>query len=211
MTKKLPHQERTLVLIKPDGVQRGIVGDIITRFEHKGLKIVGLKITVASEELAAKHYGSLLNDEWCKMAGAGVREAYEAHGLEFKWKDDLAAGIAARDNLIGFMACGPMVAMILEGADAIKHVRNMVGFRDPVKADAGTIRADFTVDSALVACAADRAIHNVVHASGNVVEAEEEIALWFTGQELVNYKLVMADILYSPEWNNKRRALIMGE
>lgn len=197
-----PHQEKTLVLVKPDGVQRGLIGEIITRFERKGLKIVGLKIVQPSLELAKKHYSSL-DEKWCEGVGANTREAYAQQGLTFKWDSDLEAGKVGRENLINYLCCGPVVAIVFEGAQAVQHVRNMVGFRDPAKADAGTIRADFSVESSLVANAADREVRNIVHASGKTEEAEVEIALWFKSEEILDYNLILEEVLYNPDWSRK--------
>lgn len=195
--------QQSLVVFKPDTLQRGIVGELITRFERKGLKIVGMKIMVPSKELAEKHYNK--DDEWCIEIGKNnVRPAYEKQGLEFKWESDLAAGKSVLNALINYMSCGPVVAMVIEGGLAIEHIRTLVGFRDPVNADVGTIRADYTIESAFMANAADRTVRNMIHASGNEEEAREEIDLWFKPEELVSYELAIEKILYEPEWEQLR-------
>ncbi len=199
-------KERTLVLLKPDTIQRGIIGEIISRFERKGLKIVAMKMLRPTEELARKHYNK--DDEWCEEIGRKyVRPAYEEQGLEFKWESDLEAGRAVLEGLIGYLTCGPIVALVLEGGMAIQNVRAMVGFRNPIEADMGTIRADYTIESAFMANAANRTVRNMIHASGNKEEAEYEINLWFKPEEIMHYSLAIEKILYDPKWEKVRREI----
>lgn len=157
-------EEKTLVLIKPDGVQRGLIGEVISRFEKIGLKLVGIKLTVPTENLVARHYS--------------------------KMKDSVLA------NLKKFMTSGPVVAMVWEGAHAVGVVRKLIGSTEPLSSDVGTIRGDYTIDSYQLADADGRAVRNIVHASGNIKEANEEINLWFKPEELVNYRLISEAILY---------------
>lgn len=192
--------QRSLVLFKPDAIQRGIVGELLTRFERKGLKIVGMKVTQPTEDMARRHYNK--DDKWCEEIGAIIRGTYEKQNLEFKWENDLEAGRSALQALVNYLACGPVVALVLEGGLAIQHIRNLVGFRDPIDADVGTIRADYTIESAYMANAIDRSVRNMIHASGAPDEAEEEIAIWFKPEELVNYELAIEKILYDKDWEN---------
>lgn len=157
-------KERTFVAIKPDGVQRSLIGEVIQRFERVGLKIVGLKILTVSEDHVEKHYEKL--DE------------------------------KIRKHLKKYMTSGPVVAMVLEGAHAVQLVRKLVGKTEPLSSDVGTIRGDYVLDSYAMADGDDRAVRNLIHASGNVEEAEFEIGHWFKKDELVNYKLVQEAILY---------------
>jgi Nucleoside diphosphate kinase len=159
-----PKKERTFVAIKPDGVQRSLIGEVIQRFERVGLKIVGLKILTISEDHVEKHYEKL--DE------------------------------KIRKHLKKYMTSGPVVAMVLEGAHAVQLVRKLVGKTEPLTSDVGTIRGDYVLDSYAMADGDDRAVRNLIHASGNVEEAEFEIGHWFKKDELVNYKLVQEAILY---------------
>jgi len=198
--------QQSLVVFKPDTLQRGIVGELLTRFERKGLKIVGMKIMIPAKELAQNHYNK--DDAWCEEIGKNnVRPAYDKQGLEFKWESDLEAGKSVLKALIDYMSCGPVVAMVIEGGLAIEHIRTLVGFRDPVNADVGTIRADYTIESAFMANAADRTVRNMIHASGNEEEAKYEIDLWFKPEELVHYELAIEKILYEPEWEQIRKDL----
>ena len=144
--------EQTLVLLKPDAVQRAFVGEIITRFEKAGLKIVGMKLVHATEELAKAHY----TEDLAKRRGEHVR-----------------------NYNVKFLAEGPVVAFVLEGLHAIEIVRKMVGHTIPVFAQPGTIRGDFANESVVFANYQGRSVYNLVHASGTLEEAEREIALWF--------------------------------
>lgn len=155
--------ERTLVLIKPDGVFRNLVGKILMRFEDAGLKIIGMKMFWADENFAKKHY----TDDISKKHGEKVR-----------------------NELIGYITEGPVIAIVLEGIDAIKVVRKMVGSTYPNDAPAGTIRGDFAHISKEFANTNNRMVKNLIHASGDEKDAKHEIKLWFKESELHSYKTV---------------------
>ncbi len=200
MIKKPSTYERTLVLLKPDAVQRGLMGDIITRFEKKGLKIVAMKFLQATKEQAMQHY--FWSDEEKIKTGNRTIEVYKSKGLELN-KTPIEAAEDVQRRLINFMLAGPILAMIIEGAHAIEHVRKIVGHGSPLQADVGTIRADFTIDSYILADEADRAARNLVHASSSVDEAEREIKVWFKEEDICDYELAIEKILYSMEWESK--------
>jgi nucleoside-diphosphate kinase len=197
--------QRSLVILKPDAIQRGIVGELISRFERKGLKMAAMKIVQPTAEMARKHYDK--DDAWCEEIGGFIRNTFKEQELDFTWDSDLEAGREALQTLIDYLSCGPVVVMVLEGGLAIKHIRNMVGFRDPIDADMGTIRADYTIESAYMANTLGRSVRNMVHASGAPDEAETEIALWFTEDEICNYELAIEKVLYDPEWERERREI----
>lgn len=197
--------QRSLVILKPDAIQRGIVGELITRFERKGLKMIAMKIAQPSAEMAAKHYDK--DDKWCGEIGGFIRNTFKEQGLDFRWETDLEAGREALQTLIDYLSCGPVVVMVLEGGLAIKHIRNMVGYRDPIDADMGTIRADYTIESAYMANTIGRSVRNMIHASGEPEEAEKEIALWFTPEEICHYDLAIEKVLYDAEWERQRREI----
>jgi nucleoside-diphosphate kinase len=199
------HHERTLVLVKPDGVQRGLVGDIITRFEKKGLKLVAMRMVWPSKKQAVDHY--FWNDVEKEATGGRTIEAYEAKGLKItKSAKEYAEDVQRR--LYSYLQSGPIVAMVIEGAHAIEHVRKVVGHGNPLTADVGTIRADLTIDSYVVADDVDRATRNLVHASGNPSEAAREIKVWFKESDIVDYDLAIEKILYSKEWEDARKDLV---
>ncbi len=186
--------EKTLVIIKPDGVQRSLIGEIIKRFERIGLKIVALKMIIPKEEQVNSHY--LIDPEWKKNVGEKAISAYEKKGIEPPTKDPEEAGEKVLNGLKKYMTSGPVVAMVLQGAHACAIVRKVVGGTEPLSSDVGTIRGDFVLDSYQMADTDGRAVRNLIHASGNPEEAEKEIPIWFDENELLHYRLVQDAILY---------------
>jgi nucleoside-diphosphate kinase len=184
--------EQTLVLVKPDGVKRGLTGDIIKRFEQCGLKIVGMKMTQPSKSLVGKHYPAS-DKQLIGMGSKTLNAAKENGELDnvqkvFKTQDPKEIGTILRQWLIDFLISGPVVSMVIEGNRAISVVRKICGFTCPAKADIGTIRGDFGHTPVGVWNLMGSAIKNLVHASGNKEEADQEIALWFNKEEIHNYK-----------------------
>ncbi len=186
--------EKTLVIIKPDGIQRSLIGEIIKRFERIGLKIVALKMIIPKEEQVNSHY--LIDPEWKKNVGEKAISAYEKKGIEPPTKDPEEAGEKVLNGLKKYMTSGPVVAMVLQGAHACAIVRKVVGGTEPLSSDVGTIRGDFVLDSYQMADTDGRAVRNLIHASGNPEEAEKEIPIWFDENELLHYRLVQDAILY---------------
>lgn len=190
--------ERTVVLVKPDGVKRGLVGEIIRRMEQRGLKIIACKMLTADREKACGHYPG--TDEWMAGMGRKTLETYEKYGkdplAEMGTKDPLEIGKKVAEWNVDFLSSGPVVAMIWEGIHAIDMVRKIVGHTVPAKAEMGTIRGDFSVDSPVLANDGKRALHNVVHASGDPSEATHEIDYWFAPEELHPYKRAEEDIMF---------------
>lgn len=182
-------RERTLVFVKPDGVQRGLVGEIIARFERCGLKIVGMKMIWPSKEFLDRHYPK--DEAFLTTLGSKTKEAFETYGMNLEatmgTEDLLEVGRRVRGWLLDYVSSAPVVAFVLEGSHAVSVVRKIVGHTLPVFAQPGTIRGDFAIDSPTVANLEQRAIHNLVHASGTVEEAQAEIALWFSPEELFSY------------------------
>ena len=185
--------ERTLVVFKPDAVQRGLIGEIIARFEKVGLKIVGSKMFIPSEELLDKHYPAD-RKEFVEMLGQRTVESYEEAGLDpvekFGHKDFAKIGENVRKWLTAFMSSSPVLAIVLEGPHAIEVVRKMVGSTLPQKALPGTIRGDYSFDSSFFANSNSRPIKNLIHASGNIEEATFEVPLWFDDNELFEYDTI---------------------
>ena len=189
-----PKEEKTLVIIKPDGVQRSLIGEIFKRYERVGLKLVGLKLMVPTAEQVEKHY--TLDPEWKKNVGEKSIEGYREKGLTPPSDDPIAVGDKVIEVLTKYMVSGPVVLMVWQGAHAVGVVRKITGGTEPLTSDVGTIRGDFVLDSYQMADRDTRAIRNLIHASGSVDEANNEIAHWFTKDELVNYRLVQEQILY---------------
>ncbi len=202
MSIKTKVHERSLVLIKPDGVQRGLVGEIISRFEKKGLKITAMKMVWPTLEMAKKHYDQPV--EAMMLLGNRTIESYKEKGLKPKFSDPIEIAKDIQTRLLKYLVVGPVLAMVIEGAHAIAHVRKIRGGTNPLSADIGTITGDYTIDSYFVADADERAIRNLVHASGSVEEAENEIKIWFKSSEIMDYDLAIDKILYSMEWEAKK-------
>lgn len=187
-------RERTLVLVKPDGVQRALVGEIIKRYEQKGLKIVGLKMVMPTPEKVEAHY--TIDPTWKKTVGERAIASYDKKGIEPPTRDAEAIGTNVLNTLKTYLTVCPVVAMVLEGAHVVEVTRKVTGGTEPRTSDMGTIRGDFVIDSYMMADVGGRAIRNIIHASGSVEEANQEIPLWFAPEELMTYKLITDRILY---------------
>jgi len=176
--------ERTLVLIKPDGIERGLVGEIISRFEKNNLKIVAIKSVKVSRELAEKHYLASY-EQLTGMGKKTLESSSEKDVLEiFGTKDPLEIGKKLREWLVEFLSNKMVIAMVLEGENAVSLVRKICGHTNPAKAEKGSIRGDFGIDSIEVANKERRSVRNLVHASGSIEEANREINIWFSEDEL---------------------------
>lgn len=190
--------EQTLVLVKPDGVARGIVGEIIHRFERAGLKIVAMKMVWPTEELVDAHYPK--DEKFKRILGRKTLDTYEENHLdpmeELGMSDELELGEFIRSTLIRSLTWGPVVALVLEGNHVVSQVRQMTGSTMPSGSLPGTIRGDFSVDSAALANAKKRAVRNIIHASGEIDEAKHEIDLWFDKDEIVSYKRADEDVMF---------------
>jgi nucleoside-diphosphate kinase len=192
--KKHFKEERTLVVIKPDGVQRSLVGEIIKRFEQVGLKLLAVKMLVPKEEFIEKHY--TLDPEWRRVTGEKTIKGYKDKGLEPPSTDPFAITEIILSNLKRYITSGPVVAMVWQGAHAVEIVRKLTGGTEPLTSDVGTIRGDYVLDSYQMGDVDGRAVRNLLHASGSVEEAEMEIKHWFSDEEVIDYRLIQESILY---------------
>ena len=189
--------ERTLVVLKPDAIQRNLVGEIMKRFENRGLKIVGMKMVVANEDMVFAHYNK--DDAWFTRKGEGVIKDLTEAG-ETPEKEAIEYGKDIIRGLAKYMTAGPSIAVVYEGHRALDVVRTMVGETEPVAVDAGTIRGDFGIDSyALCAMQGNRGLRNLIHASENQEDYNFEIGVWFDESELHEYTHVLERILYDEE------------
>lgn len=193
-----PKEERTFILIKPDGVKRGLVGECVKRVEQRGLKIIALKMIRADAEHARTHYSGA--EDWLRGMGEKTLESYAKYGKdpvkELGTADPVKIGKMIHEWLADFLSSGPVVAMVVSGIHAVDMVRKIVGKTLPAFAEMGTIRGDFSVDSPVLANLDKRAIHNLVHASGDAVEAAHEITHWFSADEIHDYKRAEEDIMF---------------
>lgn len=193
MEKKHPKKERTFVILKPDAIQRELAGEVIHRLERTGLKLIGMKMIVATREQAAKHYGK--DDAWCEKVGGRIIADIEREGKKPS-KSALEYGKEILNGLLGFLTCSPVVIIALEGNQAVGVVKKLVGGTEPLSSDVGTIRGDFTSDSYEIAGVDNRAVRNLVHCSDKVEEAERELAIWFKPEDLITYTHVNERMLY---------------
>jgi nucleoside-diphosphate kinase len=189
-----PKQERTFVILKPDTVQRNLVGDIIQRFEKVGLKMVALKMIVPTPEMVEKHYTA--DPEWMRKTGERTIKGYLAKGLTPPYTDPIESSKSVLVRLKKYMSSGPVIPIVLEGAHSVALVRKLVGSTEPLMSDVGTIRGDFVLDSYAMSDADGRCIRNLIHASGTTDEAEKEIALWFKADEIMKYRHIQEAIIY---------------
>ena len=194
------HLQKTLVIIKPDAVQRTLVGEIIRRFEQVGLKIIAMKMIHADSDLIEKHYS--LDPEWKKKAGEKALRKKGGRGEGMDEEEAVEIGSRLLNSLKNFMTAGPVVVIVLEGVHAVQLTRKLVGGTEPFSSDVGTIRGDFVLDSYTLADSSNRAIRNAVHASSSDEEAEKEVALWFEPGELLVYKTAHEHIMYDVNFDN---------
>lgn len=183
--------ERTYLMIKPDGVMRGLIGEIIGRMEKRGLKIVAMKMLCPTKTQVDGHYPK--NAAWIERLGTKTLGTFEEYGLDAKelLGTDSASevGQTVRDNILEYITMGPVVAMVVEGIHAIAVVRKLVGSTLPIYAEPGTIRGDYSHDAPTAANLENRSIYNIVHASETAEEAEKEIKHWFETCEVCDFDL----------------------
>lgn len=193
-----PTEEKTIVLVKPDGVKRGLIGEIVKRIEQRGLKIIAMKMVQADEQRAKDHYPK--EDSWFVMVGEKTLEDFDKHGKdaqkELGTTDPMEIGKMVGQWNTDFLTSGPVVAMVVQGIHAVDMVRKIVGKTLPFIAEMGTIRGDYSVDSPILAALQKRTIHNVVHASGDQSEAAHELQLWFDEKDIHSYKRSDEDVMF---------------
>lgn len=186
-------KQRTLVILKPDAIQRSLLGDILKRIEQTGLKFTAFKFFLANEDQLVKHYNK--GEEWFKEKGDRVVADRKLHHLPIE-KDPIDYGKEIIDLIVKFMTTGPILAFIVEGNESVAVVKKLVGATEPKTSDVGTIRGDYTVDSYAHSSVQNRAVRNLVHCSESPEEAEREIKVWFTPEEIMDYKTIQEQILY---------------
>lgn len=183
-------EEKTFVLIKPDGVRKGLIGEVIKRFEQRDLKIVAIDMFKPTKKQIDNHYPK--SDAWITRLGKKTLITYKQYNLDVKkeigTKDEHEIGKKVRMWLLEFMASAPMVRMVIEGVHAVDMVRKIAGPTMPYLADMGTIRGDYSADSPALANKEKRAIMNIIHASETPEEAKHEIKYWFGDKEIFSYK-----------------------
>ena len=192
-----PKKEKSFVLLKPDTVQRGLIGETIKRIERIGLKIVAMKMVMATEDTIWAHYNK--DDSWYTRKGAGIVENRKSLGLPIE-KEAIEYGKDIIKSMVTFISCSPVICMVIEGNAAQAIVKRLVGGTEPTTADTGTIRGDYALDSYYL-CDVDgsRGMRNLIHCTDpadGADAADREIGLWFTPSEIINYRLVSEAMLY---------------
>ena len=176
-----PKEEQTFVMVKPDGVQKGLTGEIIRRFEQRDLKVVALDMFMPTKAQIDAHYPK--DEAWRRRLGQKSLATYEKYGVDpvekLGSKDELTIGNMVREWLINYMTSAPLVKMVVQGIHAVDIVRKIAGPTLPYKAEVGTIRGDYSIDSPLLANSEKRAVANLLHASETPEEAQHEIEYWF--------------------------------
>lgn len=188
-----PKKERTFIILKPDAIQRGHMGEIVSRIERTGLKFTAMKFLVPKAEQCWAHYNK--DEAWFQEKGAKIVKQREENGLPVE-KEAIEYGRDIIGQLVTFMTSGPVLAAVIEGNQAVGIVTKLVGGTEPLTSDVGTIRGDLTVDSYEVAGIDGRAVRNLIHCSDKPSEAEREIKIWFDESEIVKYRLISEQMLY---------------
>lgn len=185
-----PKEEKTFIIIKPDGVRKGLIGEIINRFERRDLKVVALEMFHPSRKEMDNHYPH--DEKWIRRLGEKTMATYAKYGhdvkKDFGTSDLMRVGKTVRGWLIDFMSSAPLVKIVVQGVHAVDMVRKIVGPTMPYLAEMGTIRGDFSNDSPLNANVERRSVYNLVHASETPEEAKHEIAHWFGKAPMHKYK-----------------------
>ncbi len=189
--------EQTLILIKPDGVERGLAGEILSRLQRAGLKIVALKMVKPTADQCDKHYA--LTEDWMKGVYDKAKAKMESLGQPFPYPDHKAYGKMIKDGLVEFLQSAPVVACVFEGEQAVAQTRKIVGATEPASSAAGTIRGDFSVDTYALSNAQNRPLRNLIHASGTVEEAKNETAIWFKPEEVMAVNATVDPVLYDAD------------
>jgi len=195
-------KERTVIFIKPESIQRHLIGEFISKFEKRGLKLVAAKLIAPTEEQIGNHYPD--DDAWYIPTGTKTLEGYKARGIDpGKSAIDLAKEV--RQRLVDHFANRPLLLMVWEGPHAVALGRKTAGSTNPLTADIGSIRGDYSFESYEFSDKQERAVFTLVHASGTTEEAENEIKIWFKPEEILDYDLAMDAVFYSKDWGRVKK------
>lgn len=194
-------EERTLILMKPDVLQRQIVGEILSRFERKGFKMVAVKMLNATKTQVGEHYTA--DEQYLIETGEKAKKGAEMRGQDVSNWNSLEWGKIIRERNIAYLTCGPILAVVLEGPSVVSSVRKVLGSTSPADGDVGTIRADYSFDSYALADVVARSTRTMLHASDSAENAQREIKIWFKDNEICNnYETVAEKIFYDAGWDN---------
>lgn len=193
------NKQKALIILKPDAIQRGLMGKIIKRFETVGLKIIGLKFIWADKERIIAHYPE--TEAWFAKVGARTLTNYAKKGLDakkiFKTDDAIEIGKIVKGWLITYLQESPVLIFVLDGYECIEIVRKLSGNTIPLLSAPGTIRGDFSHDCIDLANEQNRPLRNIIHASDTIEDGEKEVKLWFTKDELFSYDRADERLMFS--------------
>lgn len=196
------HQEKTVIFIKSEAVQRHLIGELISKFEKRGMKMVACKLITPTKELIGKHYPD--DEKWYTSTGEKSYQGFIDRGIRPPGPP-IEIGKWTRQKLIDSLSDRPLLAMIWQGPHAIDLGRKTAGSTNPLTADIGSIRGDYSTDSYQMSDDTGRSIQTLVHASASIEEAEREIKLWFKPEDILDYDLVDEDIIFNLDWGKVRR------
>ncbi len=189
-----PKNERTFVILKPDAIQRSLVGEIIKRFERAGFKLCAAKFMVPTEDQCWKHYNK--DDAWFLKKGTAIAEVRRGKGLSVD-REPIEYGKDIIRGAVSYMTAGPVLCMVWEGNQSVAVIKKMVGGTEPTTSDVGTIRGDFSLDSYHLSDLDSRgSVRNLIHCTDDVNEYEREMNIWFKPEEIVNYRHIQEAMLY---------------
>jgi len=202
MIEKKFKPERTLIAVKPEAIQRHLIGEFIAKFERRGLKMIACKLLAPTKAQVGKHYAD--DEEWYVSSGTNTWKNYKNKGVEPSMSP-IEYGKRTRKMLVDHLTDRPLLAMIWEGPHAVALGRKAAGSTNPLTADVGSIRGDYSSDSYEMSDEIGRAIQSLIHASGSVKEAETEIAIWFKPEEILDYDLIVEQVFYQTDWGKVKK------
>jgi len=194
--------ERTVIFIKPESIQRHLMGEFISRFERRGLKMIACKLIAPTAEQVGKHYPD--DESWLIPTGEKAYKSYQDKGVD-PGMGPIEIARRVRQQLIDHFSDRPLLITIWQGPNAVALGRKTAGSTNCLLADIGSIRGDFSCESYDLADTLERAIHTLIHASGSTSEAEEEIKIWFKEDEILDYDLMTETVIYEKGWGKVRR------
>lgn len=194
--------ERTVIFIKPESIQRHLMGEFINRFERRGMKMIACKMIAPTAEQVGRHYPD--DDAWLVPTGEKALKSYLDKGVD-PGMTAVELAKLVRKRLIEHFADRPLLVTVWEGPHAIAMGRKTAGATNCLLADVGSIRGDYSMESYDLADALERPIHTLVHASGSIEEAENEIKIWLTPEEILDYDLMSETVIYEKNWGKVKR------
>lgn len=199
---KTKNIERTLIAIKPESIQRQLIGEFISKLERRGLKLVGCKLISPTKEQVGAHYPD--DEEWYVSSGTKTWQNYKDKGID-PGMTPVELAKRTRQMLIDHLVDRPLLLMVWEGPHAVSLGRKTAGSTNPLVADIGSIRGDYSMESYELSDDLGRAIHSLVHASGTIDEAKKEIDIWFKPEEVLDYDLIIESLFYSFDWGKIKK------